>query len=494
MRSEGAGITRKLLSCGLLCVASAAASAFLTAQERPERAALLVSPAAAAEWASSPFRSFGSPEPLVGGRVQLSDEADDAALRTALGAELKRLRAELHDRQGWTDPLPDGEPLRVLVARGDAQGVARLAAKSVYRHRLVGATIQVDANGISEREVVHRVARLYARATLEAYGAPDGTFLSDAVAEALTSDADDDRLERLRVAAAATGLDASRDVDSLGRVFVEEFLRAAGSSTLRGVWERWAQTGEAVLPLFMRAWTEATGERQDSLLLRSAARLYASVESEAGPSRVALADLQAGALDAATPAAFSVRHRSFVVPADAEGALRVSWPDRGAPAAAVVRYRDAALPPDVLFWAAGASHTIPLSGVSRLDWVVSGTGGGPPLEEISGTVELLTGFPFAGVAPQAVSGAGGTRISWTTSGHEGLAGWAIFREEVQSDGRVLRTGPHILPSTHQADESFRYAYVDPDTSPGTYYRYSVWAVTDDGLLARAFSATLRTSD
>ena len=38
------------------------------------------------------------------------------------------------------------------------------------------------------------------------------------------------------------------------------------------------------------------------------------------------------------------------------------------------------------------------------------------------------------------------------------------------------------------------AYLDPDAAPGTFYRYSVWAVTEDGLLARAFSATLRTAE
>jgi hypothetical protein len=218
------------------------------------------------------------------------------------------------------------------------------------------------------------------------------------------------------------------------------------------------------------------------------------VEPEGGPSRLALADLQSGALDAVTPAPFSIRHRSFLPSADATGALRVSWPDRGAPAAAIVRYRDSALPPDVVYWMAGSAHTVPLSGVSRIDWIVSATAVGAPFDEITGSVDMVSGFPFASVAPQAVSGPAGTRISWTTTGHAGLAGWALFREEVQTDGRIVRTGPQILPSTHQAEESFRYAYVDPDAAAGTYYRYSVWAVTDDGLLARAFSATLRTAD
>ena len=75
-----------------------------------------------------------------------------------------------------------------------------------------------------------------------------------------------------------------------------------------------------------------------------------------------------------------------------------------------------------------------------------------------------------------------------------MAGWAIFREEVLPDGRIARTGPEILPASESAQESFAYAYVDPATGPATYYRYTVWAVTRDGLLSRAFSVTLRTAE
>jgi hypothetical protein len=65
---------------------------------------------------------------------------------------------------------------------------------------------------------------------------------------------------------------------------------------------------------------------------------------------------------------------------------------------------------------------------------------------------------------------------------------------VLPDGRIARTGPQILPSSNQATDSYRYAWVDPEAASGTYYRYTIWAVTEDGLLARAFSATLRTPD
>lgn len=492
MRREGRSrITRKLLTCGLFC----AALVLFVGGARADGPS--VAPAAGAEaWAASPFRSFGLSENLTE-NVSLSDESDDPALRAALASELRRLRVELHEKQGWADPLAAGDSLKVLLARREAQGVRRVAARSIDRHHLVDATIQVDASGMTSGQIVHEVAKLYALATLEAYGAPDSTFLSGAVAEALVTDGRSDAaLESLRIAAAAPSLDFVSRPDSLGRMYVDEFARATGGySAVRALWERAAQSGEGVMPLFQRAWAEATGERDDGLLLRAAARTYTIVETETSPSRIALADLEAGGLDAATPATFSVRHRSFLAPADSSGALRISWPDRSAPGAAVVRYRDTALAPDVIVWKPGSTHTVPLSGVARVDWVVGGlSSSGPPLDEQRATVQTLAAFPFGNVSAQAAAGPGSPYVAWTTSGHEGLAGWVVFREEVLPDGRIARTGPQMLPSTAQASESFRYAYVDPDAAAGTFYRYNVWAVTEDGLLAKAFSATLRTAD
>ena len=59
---------------------------------------------------------------------------------------------------------------------------------------------------------------------------------------------------------------------------------------------------------------------------------------------------------------------------------------------------------------------------------------------------------------------------------------------------MARTGPEILPASDRGGEPLQYMFVDPNSSPGTFYRYTVWAVTEDGTLARAFAATLRTAD
>jgi hypothetical protein len=447
-------------------------------------------------WIESPYRSFRPPVALLNGRIQLSDEAEDPALTGALAAELGRLSATLHDRQGWRVPAGDADPLRIFLARREAQGVRRLAVRAIA-DRLVGPAIELDATGMSSAQIVREVARLYAFATLAGYGAPDHTFVTAAASEYLAAgeaETDDER-ERTRIAAAAPDVDLLTHPVSIGRLYVEEFARAAGgSASLRAVYEKASESRDEVLGVLGRAYSESTGEPAESLLLRAAARLYSAYETEPAPSRVGLADLTLSGLNAATPAVYAFRHRSTILPEDAGGGLRLQWPEQGAPAAAVVRYRDAALPADVVFFEPGRTKTVPLSGVARVDWIVSGSSTGGPLSGAVASVEALSTFPFAGLTANAVAGPGGPRIGWTTSSHEGLVGWAVFREEVLPDGRIARTGPQVLPSSNQAVDSFRYAYVDPEAAAGTYYRYTIWAVTEDGLLARAFSATLRTPD
>lgn len=479
-------LSRKLLICGLFCAAVAPG---LRAGER-----FSFEPAPPSDVSN---RGSWPAEPLLGGRVELLDESADPALRSALSAELKRLAAELHERQGWRIPTADGDPLRIFIARRDSQGLRRLAVRSISSGRLVGAVIQLDASGMNAGQIVRELARLYAFATLTGYGVSDRTFLTAATAEYLSGNADnEEERERTRILAAATTVDVSQHPTSMGGLYVEEFARAVGGGpALRALWEKASERGEELFPLFLESYVQTTGERAEMLLLKTVTRLYSSLETEPGPARIGLADLELAGLDAATPASLAFRHRTTLPPADsAGGALRVLWPEQGAPAAAVIRYRDAAVPPDIVMFAAGQARTIPFSGVARVDWVVSGSFSGPPLFGVRGLVESVDTFPYTGLAAQAIAGPGGPHIGWTTASHEGMLGWAVFREEVLPDGRIARTGPHIIPSSNSGRESFRYTFVDPEAAAGTFYRYTVWAVTEDGLLARAFSATLRTQD
>ncbi|HYB54219.1 MAG TPA: hypothetical protein VEG84_10155, partial [Thermoanaerobaculia bacterium] len=135
------------------------------------------------------------------------------------------------------------------------------------------------------------------------------------------------------------------------------------------------------------------------------------------------------------------------------------------------------------------SHAVPLSGVARVDWVIAGAASPGPSTPVF--FDLVAGSPFSDLVSRAAASSEGARLTWTTASHEGLEGWVVFRDELQADGRVVRDGPQIVPASEEAAESFRYAYIDSGTRAGTYYRYTVWAVTGDGVLAKAFSATLR---
>jgi hypothetical protein len=481
------GIVSKVLSCSIFCASVAVVT--LAADQGMSQGPQ--------SWTESPYRNFRAPRAILDGRVLVADEADDPALIAALSRDLRALQGQLHGGEGWRSPLGDGDPLRIYVARKEAGGVRHLSVHSVQRGRLLAPSIQIDGTEMTDDEIVREAGRLYAFATLTAYGAPDRSFLTAAAADYLSAGIrpEQDREDALLAAAAAV-LDLPAQADALGRFYVDEFARSAGGpAALRAVWEKAAEAGEEVLPLFLKAYAASTGETGNSLLLRFAARLYATLETEPAPSHISLSDLENGGLDASSPVAFAVRHFSYTPAADAPPALRVVWPEEGAAAAAVVRYRDAELAADVVFFSAGEERMVPLSGVARVDWLVAGSDAPAPGTRIPAYFERLSGFPFAGlVARASAGGAEGPRVWWTTASHKGLAGWAIFREEVLPDGRVARTGPEILPASDHGGEPLQYLFVDPAASAGTFYRYTIWAVTEDGVLARAFAATLRTAD
>ncbi len=321
---------------------------------------------------------------------------------------------------------------------------------------------------------------------------PDPAFVDEAV-DAFVGDAsprtggNDD----LWTLAASPRIDFRAHPGTLGRLWVQEAAFADGGGSLwRRAREEAAAGGEKPKEALARLVTDLA--RNDGrLLLRAATRLFVSLEPEASPSRLKLADLEAGALDAAPPPALSVRHRS-ILPDGETDALMLAWPPDGGDAAAVVRYVDRALPPDVVFFSAGDRRAIPLAGVARVDFLVAGSDQGTaglraPVDCVRDSTR-----PFTRLEARATTGVGGPRLTWTTASHDGIWGWAIFREEVLADGRVARTGPEIVPSSERALEGFGYAFVDTAAAPDTFYRYTVWAVTDEGLLAKAFSVSLET--
>ena len=318
--------------------------------------------------------------------------------------------------------------------------------------------------------------------------APGADFVEQAVG-AYLGDANGAELADLDLLAAAPLLDFLEHPRELGRLWVQEVVLGAGESRLtRQASEEAAGGGETPRGALSRLVTDAS--RLDGrALLRATARLYTTVLSEASPSRLRLFDLESGALDAAPPGPLTVRHRSFVADGEME-TLRLAWPADGGEGAAVVRYVDSGLPADVVFFSAGDRRSIPLSGVARIDFLVAGRDLGTPGLKAPVECSRDAGSPFWRLEARAEASSTGPRLIWSTATHSGLRGWAIFREEIAPDGHILRTGPEVVPSSDESSESFAYAFVDTSAAAETFYRYTVWAVTDEGLLTRAFSATL----
>jgi len=335
------GIGRALLS-----VAAVAASMPALAISRAGAA-----PAQRLSWAQSPDRRFLPPRALPAAHAVLFDEANDPVLAAALSGELARLSDELFGKQGWRAPFSDDEPLRIYVARRESGGVRAVAGRPGAKGRLESASILLDGSGLSTAQIAREVGRQVALATLDGYGVEDD-FLAPAIAEHLSGNASGAASDDAWTAAAAPTLDFRARPEVLGSLWVAEVVRSAGGDgLLREAWERAAAQGESPVDALSRRLAETSTETADRLLLRAAARLYVALEPEASPSRLRLLEVQSGAIDAAAPAAFTVTHRAFLPETDET--LKVAWPPDGAAGAAVVRYRDASLDPDVVFFAAG---------------------------------------------------------------------------------------------------------------------------------------------
>ena len=286
-------------------------------------------------------------------------------------------------------------------------------------------------------------------------GAAEDAFLTPALVEALAVDpADAQADEEAWTLAAAPSVDFRAHPSSLGRLWVDEVMRTVGGSGFfRQVWERAAGSGEAPLTVALRMLPDAASHgpalREDTLLVRAAARFYAGVETEAAPSHLRRFDLESGA-----PRTRRRRSppRCATAPSarDPTTALRVAWPgDAGAGRRSVPRPG-----PSRPTWSSSprAMRSMPLSGVARVVWVVAGSpqGGGGLLAPAA--VEEVRSDVFTGLEARA-SGVERPRLTWRTGSHEGMWGWAIFREELKADGRIARTGPDR--AVHGAlDEAF----------------------------------------
>jgi len=417
---------------------------------------------------------------VVEGRIPPEDAA-------AFASELDvRLRAAF-DGGAWKVPFRPEEPLRVILTAVAGPSFSEAFSGAGNRNAIVTLNLADHAPADAAAEAVRGAAVFVLKEI--APSAPSEVVGAVARAIALGRELSESDREDLRENGAAS----EHSLDSPGsELFAAEWIREmasdSGAGFVPGVWTGRVADGDASLAAFGAAYREQGGSPADALL-RALTRLYAADEVVADPARLGDSDLASGGLNAAAPPPRS--WRLFTTFPSGTGGWSVAWPEDGARAFAVVHYEDG-LPSDVVPFSAGDRKTLPASGVSRIDWVVTGSETGGTLLSSPASVLRETEFPMSGLSAEARSEAGeGVALSWKTASHRDLSGWAILRSEVTEDGRVVQAEPESLPAQLEDPQGASYDFVDTSAIPGHYYRYDVWAVTADGVLSRAFRATLR---
>ena len=431
----------------------------------------------------------GSPENLAiwDGRAVVRAPGLDPADAAAFAAELDaRLRAAF-DPGDWKVPFTAAEPLRVLAASAPGLDFSDVFSLAGDRDGVVALNLAGHSFADAAAEAVRGAAVFVLRGLAPA--TPSGVVSAAARALSLGADLSESDREELRENGAAPehSLDAPGS-ELFAAEWIREMAAAAGPGFLRNVWTGRVARGESSLSAFGTAFRELGGSPGDAFY-RSLARLYGAEEVFGDSAKLTESDLAAGALNAAAPGARAWRF--FAASPAGSGGWSVAWPDDGARAFAVVHYEDG-LPSDVIPVSAGERKVLPASGVTRIDWVVLGGEHGPAPLAAPAAVVHEAEFPVAGLSAEARTAEGeGVALSWTTASHRDLSGWAILRSEVTEDGRIVRAEPESLPAQAEARDGASYDFVDTSAVAGHYYRYDVWAVTADGVLSRAFRATLR---
>ena len=431
-----------------------------------------------------PARAFGASDAVV------RDEADDPALRQALDDRIARLSDELFVREGWPNPFA-ARRSRPVPRRAERR---RRRAAPLFAFDRAGADRRPDDRDrrIGSRQRRHRprgLAPLRARGDLGLRRR--GSHLRDRRGRRVPRRRRRSGRDGVRRGGAEPGPGGSpralsgASCSTSSRARPEAALPSVKSTSARAISARSRS----------RAWRTSTPSAPDCPR-RRLSRVSARVSTR----------LRRGRSPGLPPSGSGTSKRERSTPAcpppgrSATGptcrrttrrAIRYDWPAGAGVGAAIVHYRDADLPPDVVSSSPTAADdralrasrawtgSWPRAGLRPVPWFPSSS--------------RRSGYPFAGLQPHAIPPREGPRLWWTTASNAGLTGWAVFREEVQADGRIVRTGPQIVPASSDTPESLRYAYLDPASAR------ELTTVTRCGPsrptgFARAFSATLRTPE
>ena len=396
----------------------------------------------------------------------------------------------------WDVPFSAAEPIRLLVvssAEAPFSEVFSLAGEGgADRDPVIALNIAGQTDAEIGAEAVRDVAFFVLRRL--APGADDALVFAAARALSISGELLDSDLQEIREAGSSpVGSLERSEGEIFAATWIDEMAAGAGPGFVSSVWTRRVASGESTLLAFAEAYAEAAHESPWDAFRRSLERDYSRTEVYGDLARLTDRDREAGALDASSPGALSWRFFSSDVDAAAGGSagLNVSWPGDASPGFAVLHYEDS-LPSDVVRFAPGEAKSLPLSGVVRIDWIVAGGGRVASALAAPVSISALENFPVSGLSARAIAEPGaGVLLEWGTARQSDVGGWAIFRAEVDDSGRIRTSAPQWLPSSNGPQQQSLYSFVDSTAVPGRYYRYDVWAVTEDGALSRSFREMIR---
>ena len=312
---------------------------------------------------------------LWGGKLRVRAPGVSAETIASIAPAIEaRLRDSL---DSWDVPFSASDPIRLLiVASGEApfSEVFSLAGEGGADREPV---IALNVTGQTDAEIAAEAVRDVGSFVLRrlAPGVDDALVFAAARAVSISGDLlDSDRQEIREAGSSPVNSLERREGEIFAAAWIDEMAAGAGSSFVSSVWTRRVATGESTLLAFARAYAEATHQSPWDAFQRSLERDYSRTEVFGDLSRLTDRDREAGALDASSPAPLSWKFFSADIdPAAGPSAgLNVSWPGDAARGFAVLHYEDS-LPSDVVRFAPGESKTLPLSGVSRIDWIVAGS-------------------------------------------------------------------------------------------------------------------------
>jgi hypothetical protein len=424
---------------------------------------------------------------ILAGQVVLRSVDLSEDEMTSLSRGIEPGIARMFADGGWKNPFSNLAPAQVWLSSDENESYSRVFVGSP-----VGgpARVEIGAAGQTIPAVVEEAVRCLAFVVLrgEAPEAPEPMVKALARAISLSDGlTEPDAAEFAELGASPQSSLADSGAEVVAGLWLRDLGSTAPQSFLHAAWVRAIAGSSPSLNDFAGSFAEATGDSAAAVLERTLERVYSANHVDGDLARLSDSDLAAGALNAAAPGRLAWRFYTYTP--DAPGGYSAAWPDDGADAFAVLHYEDA-LPEDLIEFRSGEHKILPLSGVSRIDWIVVGNGD-PRALAAPVSMSLSREYPFVGLsAAAALDPKDGARLEWSTASHRDIAGWVIFRHEVDESGRVVDSAPEWLPAETESPVSSAYVYVDPAARGDRFYRYDVWAVTDSGGLSRSFRATV----